>query len=180
MTKKHRGRFLKGFVTGVTVLITGAVLISGPNKVTNLLSRSGKTADFYFLSPPSGVNVGTEFTAELHLNTKGNAINTVGINLTFNPEMFAISNMTTEQSFCSFYADNVFDNIRGEVHISCGTPNPGFTGDSEVVQIKFRSRTVGTSDIRMLSTSQVLANDGKGTNLLHSYPAFTIHSKQLL
>jgi hypothetical protein len=140
---------------------------------------NGNKAVFYFVKPASTLYVNQPYTIELHVNTKGNTINAVSSVLTFNPSELEVLNMTTDKSFCSFYTDNSFDTIKGEVRIGCGTPSPGFNGDSIIVALQVRATTPGSIPIHISPQDAfILANDGKGTNLLGAPPVLTLPIKQ--
>ena len=117
-------------------------------------------------SNPDDLVPGEEFTVEVYVSTAGRAINAVGLDLTFDPTLLEMVRMSTATSFCSFYTENSFDTITGEVHLSCGTPSPGFQGESTLAVLTMRSKRRGSGEIRLAPGALVLANDGKGTNIL--------------
>ena len=163
----------------VIALVLLFLAVPGIRRLSSVPFYGQPKATLYFDNPPASVPVGSTFTADLRLHSD-TAINAVGTVIQFNPRYVEVTRMTTEQSFCSFYAENAFDNIKGEVHVSCGTPNPGFTGDSIVAEVEMRVKTLGTVTITTSADSQILANNGKGTNLLQDHPTLTLISKQQL
>jgi len=174
---RHRQKLALGFILLVLVFL----LAPGVKRLANAIPfiGLGKTT-LEFVNPPQQIGVGDPFTVELSMHSDS-AVNAVGSVIYFNPRLVRVEAMSTEQSFCSFYADNAFDNIKGEIRISCGTPSPGFSGDSTIVQLQMRAKSVGTLEVTTKkSDSQVFANDGKGTNLLRQVPSFTTTIKQLL
>lgn len=181
--KRYKKLFRYRFVFLAVVLLGGILLAFLPHypHLSELIPfRKGDT-ELYFVSPPTDVSIGDSINLEVHVKTGREAINAIGIVINYDPTILQISSMTTSQSFCFFYTDNTFDNIKGEIRISCGAPSPGFTGDSTIIQAKLRVRKIGITEIKVNpASSQVLANDGKGTNLLSSYPKLTISSKQIL
>ena len=132
------------------------------------------TAELYFLPIPTHLIPNQQFNVELHVRTS-TPVNALGTVMHFNPNFLSVEKMTTDQSLCSFYAENSFDTIKGEVHLFCGVPNPGFTGDSLVFRLTMRSRSSGVSTITLDPSSQVLANDGKGTNTIGPLPTLTVN-----
>ena len=113
------------------------------------------------------IYVGQSFVVKAQLSAPNMNINAAQIRLEYNPHFLEIIKMTTEKSFCSFYAENNFDNNKGVVNLACGTPNPGFRGDSTLLELTFRSRLVGDQSIKFTpGEANILANDGKGTNIL--------------
>lgn len=137
-------------------------------------------ARLYFSEPQAGLTPGLIFPVEVRIQTTGSSINAVSAYLNYSPANLEVVNMTTENSFCTFYLDNSFDNIRGKVAVSCGVPNPGFVGDSLVVRINMRAKTVGSTEVTIDPTSQILANDGKGTDILKDPTNLTLNIQQLL
>lgn len=127
-----------------------------------------------FSDAPQNLTIGQPFSVQLTLHTL-TTTNAIGLDLHYNPKMLEIVQMTTSQSFCSFYTENRFDNIKGEVQLSCGTPNPGFSGDSIILNLTMRAKNSGNTSITVdRNTLQVLANDGKGTNLINQAPKLDV------
>ena len=137
-------------------------------------------ANMYFLNPPEKAGRGESFPVELRVKTNGTSINAVQASVRFNPLYVEILNLTTEKSFCSFYLEHTFDNIKGEANIACGAANPGFQGDSVVVHLNMRAKIPGNTEISVFSSSaQALANTGKGENILKEAPKFNLAITQL-
>jgi hypothetical protein len=171
LRKRHKG-ILWGLVASAIILAYPAYM--GINKSIG----SKGTATLYFVQPDSNLYTYDTFPLELWLDTKNQSTNAVGFALSYDPNMVEILNMTTDKSFCSFYADNSFDNIKGEVRISCGKPNPGFTGTSIMVRLNLRSKAPGNTLIKSdPDRTMVLANDGKGTNILNEPPSMALEIK---
>jgi hypothetical protein len=165
--KKQPAVFVFVLLLLAATIIFPTVLLIDPTNTNH--------AEFYFVDIPHIMNVGQIIPVELHLRTGSEAINAVGSEIDFNPKVLEVVTITTEQSFCTLYTENTFDNIKGTVKVSCGNPNPGFTGDSTIVKVTFRARSSNTTKLTLNSnTSQILANDGKGTNLVHSFPSLEI------
>jgi hypothetical protein len=178
--RKHLTRtHLKHIALGAFIAIVSALLILETHTIGDGIFHGSEKTAFYFGSQPESISIADTFSADLHVRTGSAAVNAVGLVIIFNPQYLQINALATSQSFCSFYTDNAFDNIKGEVRISCGLPSPGFNGDSIVAHITFHMLTIGTTTVRLSpSESMILANDGKGTSLTHEFPSFTITSKQ--
>jgi hypothetical protein len=88
--------------------------------------------------------------------------------------------MDTEKSFCKFYPENNYDNSKGTISVSCGSPYPGFSGKNDVLEIEFTTKAIRTTEIKLLDSSMVLANDGKGTNLLKDFNKVIVKIKAAL
>lgn len=161
----------------VIVITLGVLLYPGIYRLSNGLPISNTESTFYFVPPASSIHVGQTVTLELRVKTGAEAINAVSASIRIDPRFFQIISINTQQSFCSFYPDNTFDTIRGEITISCGSPSPGFLGDSSIVQAQIRAVTVGDTQVTLVpKESLILANDGHGSNLLRHYPTVTLKS----
>lgn len=155
------------------------ILIAIPAGVDRINHEPG-TADFYYLQVQDYIAVGRAFKVELHVRTGGEAINAVGAHLKFNPFYLEVASMTTDKSFCTFYTENTFDNQTGEISLSCGTPNPGFQGDSMVVSLMMRAKFPGNATITPdPEYTQILANDGKGSNIMKELPELKLYINQI-
>ena len=147
--------------------------------IPTLLSRQQKTsagsATLYFGSPPTKLYLGQSFPIEVRLRARDTPADAVGLILKYDPHAFDVLAMSTDHSFCTFYTENSFDTIHGEVHLSCGIPPPGFTGDSTLLTLQMRSKRVGTQTIQFdPSQTNILADDGKGSHLSFSLPELII------
>lgn len=162
------------------IILLAASVILFPTLLAVNNHKRHATADMYFLLADTSIGVGQPFSIELRVRTNGQPINAVESIIHFNPAYLEVTNMTTEKSFCSYYPDKSFDTIKGVVHISCGLPNPGFQGDSVVVHLNMRAKIAGTSSLTIEPASaSVLANDGKGTNILKSVPEISVPVTQI-
>jgi hypothetical protein len=138
-------------------------------------------ARLYFAANSTTIIPGQMFPVEVRVQTSGTPVNAVGAHILFNPAFLEIVNMTTEKSFCTFYLENTFDNMKGEVNVSCGLPSPGFQGDSIVVRVNMRAKASGTTTLKLNEKrSQVLANDGLGTDLAKELPILPLLVQPLL
>ncbi len=162
----------------VVVLVIGVIIL--PPVIDKEIHRN-QSVKMYFTVPNTTVSVGETFPLELRVQTGGQAINAVGSIIHFNPLYLEVVSMTTDKSFCSFYLDNTFDTIKGEVKVTCGTPSPGFTGDSLVVHLNMRAKILGTTTVSVdPANTNALANDGKGTNILGTHPDLELTINQFL
>ena len=124
-----------------------------------------------FLSPPSGTFLsGSTFDVSIFVDTRGVAVNSIELNLKFPPDKLQITKPSTGKSFISIWASPpIYSNEKGILSFSGGLPSPGINTSSGLIStVTFRARSSGTAKIEILSSSKVLANDGKGTNILQS------------
>jgi hypothetical protein len=143
------------------------------NKVT-----PGKGDAVLSVIVPEEVNgVGKKFRADIMLDTNKNFINAVKSYIEFDPRVLKIESIDTSKSFCKFYPENSHSNEKGIIKLQCGTPYPGFRGINTIQTIYFTSQAIRVTDIKVSDESLILANDGKGTNLIKDYPTVSIRIK---
>lgn len=124
-----------------------------------------------YLSPTNGTFfVGGTFDVSVFVNTGNNNINSVGVDLRFDPKKLQIANPTTGRSFISVWvAQPTYSNIAGTASFQGGIPSPGIKTSAGLVStITFRAIAPGTTNIYFAESSRVLLNDGMGTDVLNS------------
>ena len=122
-----------------------------------------------FLSPSSGTfHVGSTFDISVLLNTGGNNINALRVDLRFNPKKLQVASPTAGRSFISVWISQpTYSNVTGKLTFQGGTPSPGINTSSGLVStITFRAIAPGPTTISILDTSKVLLDDGRGTDVL--------------
>ncbi|MCP6719314.1 MAG: cohesin domain-containing protein [Patescibacteria group bacterium] len=134
------------------------------------LSQPAKaeTASLY-LSPASGTFfVGSTFDVSIFVNTEGNSINAVQVDLRFPPELLQVTSPTAGSSFISAWADQpFFSNREGLISFKGGVLAPGINTSAGLVStVTFRAKAPGVANIYFLDSSKVLLADGKGTDIL--------------
>jgi hypothetical protein len=112
------------------------------------------------------------------VNTNGQPINAADGVISFNPRELSVVSVTRGSSIFNLWvAEPTFSNSAGTINFSGGLPS-GYTGTrGNIMNITFRA--VGSGNARVNFTSgSVLANDGRGTNVLTSMNggSFTIQS----
>jgi hypothetical protein len=125
----------------------------------------------FYLSPNNGTFfVGSTFDVSVFVNTNGNDINAVRVNLKFDPKMLQIAGPTTGRSFISVWvAQPSYSNIAGTASFQGGVPAPGINTSAGLVStITFRAIAPGETSIYFSDSSKILLNDGQGTNILDS------------
>ena len=124
-----------------------------------------------YLSPGSGTFfVGSTFDVSIFVNTGGNNVNAVKVDLKFDPKKIQIASPTAGKSFIEVWiAQPVYSNIEGTASFQGGVPSPGINTSSGLVStITFRAIAPGETIVSFLDSSKVLLDDGKGTNVLSS------------
>lgn len=128
--------------------------------------KSGEVV-LYLSSEKEDYKVGEEIIIKAYVDTGGKAINTVGIRLSYPVKFVVIERVDTTDSFCELFPENNFDNTLGLLTYSCGLPTPGFNDDKGLVGVfYFKTKKTGDFGIDFADKTMVLANDGKGTNVL--------------
>ncbi len=124
----------------------------------------------FFLSPSSKTGViGSTFSVSVKLNTGAQIINTVDGTISFDSNLLDVTAISTGGSLVNLWiAQPSFNNGAGSIGFSGGVTPPGYNGTAgHICTITFKTKKVGDASVRF-SSGAVLANDGKGTNILAS------------
>jgi hypothetical protein len=136
------------------------------------LAKSARAAGAsLYLAPSEGTFfVGSTFDVSVFVNTGGNDVNAVQVDLKFDPTKLQVASPTAGRSVISIWiAQPTYSNTEGTISFKGGIPTPGINTSAGLVStITFRAIAPGTTTISFLDSCQVLLNDGKGTNILNS------------
>lgn len=129
------------------------------------------------LTPATGVySAGSNFTVSVMVDSDGKSINAAEGTISFNPkEVSVVSASRASSIFNLWVTEPSFSNSAGTISFSGGSP-AGYTGKGgTVMTVTLRAVSAGTPKLNF-SSGAVLANDGKGTNVLSgmSGATFTI------
>lgn len=119
------------------------------------------------MSPSTGVyNAGATFSVAVVVNTNNESVNAAEGTISFNPKEVSVVSVSRASSIFSLWVtEPTFSNSAGTVSFSGGSPS-GYNGaGGNIMTITFRSSTAGAPRVSYASGA-VLANDGKGTNVL--------------
>jgi len=176
---KNKREYL--FAIFVLVAVGLFVLFYKPNPLIKINWNKvsiGKGNSVISLKYPDSVSgVGKKFIVEVVLDTKGSTVNAVKSYIEFDPRVLEVIKTETKNSFCKFYPENNFSNDVGIIKLSCGAPYPGFKGKNIIQSIEFMTKSFRNTRIMVSEDSLVLANDGKGTNLLSEFDNADINIK---
>jgi len=102
-------------------------------------------------------------------------LNAVSGTMLFPTDLLQAVSIRSSDSILTLWVDETsFSNDTGAVKWSGIVPNPGFTGSrGKILSIEFRAKRAGTA-VLGFTTPQVLANDGKGTDILKLAKSATI------
>ena len=120
-----------------------------------------------FLTPASqSLETGERFSMEVNVDTGSIPINAGQAIIHFPYNTLEIVSISKENSIFSFWPEEpVFSNSTGEISFVGGLPTPGFTGIGNLITVEFKARQLGVSNLTF-GDARVLADDGKGTNVL--------------
>ena len=140
-----------------------AVIILAWLFFTNIASAAN-----FSLSPSSGEHaVGTTFDVSVLLNTNGQDVNAVQMELSFPSDKLQLVSPSAGSSVIQIYTTPPrYDNNAGRVEIVGGIPNGINVSSGLITKLTFRVRSVGPASLRFTGQSQILLNDGRGTNVL--------------
>lgn len=122
------------------------------------------------VSPASGsYNTGQNFSVSVFVASPDTAVNAISGRLSVPTDKLDIVGVSTSGSIISFWVSGpTIDNASGTVNFEGVALNPGYQGNAgRVVTITLRGKSAGVADV-VLSSGAVLANDGRGTNVLTS------------
>lgn len=135
------------------------------------------------ISPSSGIHtVGENFSVSVIVSSPDQAINAVDTVVSFPADKLQATSVSKDGSVINLWAEEpVFSNSVGQVSMSGVVLSPGFIGPSgRVLKINFKVKTPGNAAV-VFSSGSVLANDGRGTNILTSLNSgqFNLHSREV-
>lgn len=135
-------------------------------------AQSVSAADV-LLAPTTGSYAsGQTFTIAVQADPKGDSINAVEAELSFDSSVLSVVSISKDGSAFSLWTtEPTFSNTAGTIAFGGGSPTP-FSSRSNLVSITFR--TTGTGDGRVsFSDASVLAADGLGTDVVGNTPGAT-------
>ncbi|MBX4215999.1 hypothetical protein KW797_03545 [Candidatus Parcubacteria bacterium] len=120
------------------------------------------------LSPLTGTYApGATFPLRVRVSSTDEAMNAVSGTVVFPEDLLEVVSLSKADSIISLWVQEPsYSNANGTVNFEGIVLNPGFTGSAgRILTIQFRAKARGQANINFTSSS-VLANDGKGTNIL--------------
>lgn len=157
--------------------LSSRIYLSALIVAVSFLSPSSVLAATLGLSPVNTtVSVGALITETVVVSSTDQAINTVAGVISFPADLLQVVSVSKANSILSMWVqDPTFSNANGSVSFSGVVPNPGYIGGrGQVVSIQFRGKKSGTASVALSSASQVLANDGNGTDVLSGTQSATV------
>src|ERR1035438_5181053 len=182
MTKDKVLYFMLGTVVGIVIILplslwsapcngTSSILITAqqgllpcPAYAPNpLLVRATQQVTLMLVIPHGiVVHVGDSFPVTLFVSASGTPVNAVDALLTYPPSVGLVAKDESVSSFAVrlHQASNSLDEV---IQMQ---PNPGIAFLAPVAKFTFQALQKGVVTISLVSSSEVLANDGFGTDVL--------------
>jgi hypothetical protein len=134
-----------------------------------------------YLAPAKGAYaIGGKFNVAVKVNSGGADINAAEGKITFDAKLMEVVSVSKGGSIFPFWTtEPSFSNSAGTVSFGGGMPPPPYKGTAgQICTISFKAKAAGTAAVRFTSGA-VLANDGKGTNVITSMgsASFAINPK---
>lgn len=134
-----------------------------------VLAPSTHAATLYFSPSFGSYEVGKTFSVSIYVSSADQAMNAASGAVSFPVDKLEVASLSKADSvFGLWFQEPSFSNSAGTVNFEGIVLNPGFTGSSgKAITIIFRVKAVGNASLTF-SSGLVLANDGKGMNILAS------------
>jgi hypothetical protein len=152
------------------------IFLSALSTAFFLLPSAALAASLNLSPNNTTVGAGATFTETVFVSSTDQAMNAISGAISFPSDLLQVVSISKANSVLSLWVqDPTFSNTDGTISWSGVVPNPGYTGSrGQAVSIQFRARKTGTAAIVFASASQVLANDGNGTDILTGTGSATI------
>jgi len=136
-----------------------------------LLKRLGFPATpktVFFVIPAKGqFYVGDVFPMKIDIVGIKTPINAVQADISFDATKVEVVDFSNAESFANIFLQKEINNELGYARLSGGLPNPGFGEEHGFFgTVYFKGKAPGAVKVEFLPSSLVLANDGRGTNVL--------------
>lgn len=117
-----------------------------------------------------------ERNVNIIVDSGGEAVNAFAVHIKYDPKILAVIGINAGDSLCSHVITDNIDAVNGYVHFECVLNSPGFSGKSGIVaSMRVKGIRQGPALLSFEDDTQVLANDGLGTNVLRSTEGGTIY-----
>ncbi len=136
---------------------------------------SAQAAGFDIKTITSTCRIGSNISLEILLNSTEVAANAVQGTIRFSSIMLTLIDLNTKGSLVQFWVQEpIKNNVSGLISFEGAILNPGYLGKSgKILELIFSCRQEGITPISF-SSGSILANDGKGTNILDKLSSLDI------
>jgi hypothetical protein len=124
-----------------------------------------KTASLFLLPDYSSFFNPDYLILDLIVDSGGQPINAININLSFPTSKLKLVNINKEQALCSLLINETNNNEEGQYGLTCGTSKK-IIAKTSILRLTFQKLEAGWAKIKILEDSSVLAHDGLGTDIL--------------
>lgn len=172
----HPKNFHSTFYNALLVLIFSIIsigLVYGESRILLKLGfpQTPKTVVFN-IPPKAQFRIGEIFPMKIELFGIEKPINAVQADIGFDPKKVEVVDISEKESFAEVFIQKEIDNKDGYARLTGGLPNPGFFSDHGVFgTVYLKGKEAGFVKVEFLPSSLVLANDGKGSNVLKDLAA---------
>ena len=157
--------FLAPILTIIFFGVFGSFIIPASAQTINVnASRFTPQVEVYF-SPRSGSFIeGSTFDVPIYLNTNGESINSVDLNLNFDNSRLSIIRPAGGVSVIGVWVEPPnYDNSRGIASYVGVIPGGINTDAGLIANVTFQAKRTGQASLSFRSNSRILLNDGLGT-----------------
>lgn len=130
---------------------------------------AASAATLYFSPSSESYTVGSAFSVSVYVSSADQAMNAASGVISFPQDKLEVTSFSKSGSiFTLWVQEPLFSNTAGTINFEGIVLNPGFTGAAgKIIAANFRVKAAGFATLNF-SSGSVLANDGKGTNILIS------------
>lgn len=135
-----------------------------------------QAAGFEIQTITPSCRIGSNITLDILLNSSEVAANAVQGTIRFSPNLLTLVDLNTKSSLIQFWVQEpVKNNVSGLISFEGAILNPGYLGRAgKILELTFGCRQEGAASITF-TTGSVLANDGRGTNILDKLSGININ-----
>lgn len=166
-----RHSVIDSFLMLILTLLSASIVYGEYQLISKFTSPEIPRIAEFSIPTKNQYQVAEIFPFPIELERIPTSINAFQADVSFDPQLLEVVDLTTDGTFASFFVQKEYDNEKGYIRLSGGVPNPGYRQASGILGTAyFRGKAPGATQLIYLDTSLVLANDGRGTNLLSDYP----------
>jgi hypothetical protein len=167
--KNLRSTFLNSFLILIFTIVSFSIVYAEAKLLARVNAQINNRTASFTIPGNMTYKIGETFPFSIDIEGIRTAINTVQVDISFDPEVLEAVNISTHNSFAKVFIEREIYNDIGFVRLTGGLPNPGYKQEKgSFGTIYFRGKSPGITEIQFLPTSVILANDGRGTNVLGS------------
>lgn len=131
------------------------------------LPAAAQAASLYFSPSAGSYAVDQNFTIGVYVSSSDQAMNAASGVISFPKDKLEVASLSKNGSIFNLWVQEPSSsNTLGTVNFEGIILNPGFTGSAgKIITVNFKTKAAGNAHLTF-SSGSVLANDGKGTNIL--------------